>query len=417
MHSLEKRFQAHLSRFTEIKNKKLVIAVSGGLDSVVLLRLLHTFIGAPSIVVAHFDHRVRKTSRRDSLWVKALAKELGLKKIYLSQRKGASVSEEALRVERYRFLLQVRSREKAHFVVLAHHAEDQLETILMRLIRGTRIDGLGGMRVLDGFLWRPLLEFTKTELFKYAQAKQIQFVEDETNQDSRYFRNRVRKHLSPVLKELATDFGGHEKMLQRVVALTSQVQMLSDFSRKRAQQWIDKFVNQTECWWSFSKKEWEVLYECEQQAVAVALWDRLLGEPLETKEILQFQKAIHNDSHTVLSGAVHAICSFGVVFLLTSKHRTQIERIRSKGPWAFMESSQKRSHFRSQLKAKGLTLRFLKAGDQFEGKKMKRRCWEEKIPSVHRPLLPVLAEGNSGRLRWYYPQQGKLLSSLKAPWS
>ncbi len=417
MHSLQIQFNQAWESFERIvdSQRPLLVAVSGGVDSVVLLHLLIQKTGPEALSVVHFDHQVRPNSRKDALWVKELAFSLGIKKVFLGKRKGAGVSEEALREERYRFFKSTQKSIHAQAIVLAHHAEDQLETLLMRLIRGTRFTGLGSMRKIQSSLWRPLLEISKTEIIAFAKDLKLSFLEDETNQSPKYFRNRIRAELVPPLMSLSQNYGGKEKFLKRLSFLLQEIQTLEDETSIEAQRWLSSQVEKTRCWWSFSKEAWDSIGLTLQRAVAESLWNGLVQDTLETKEIQQLQRIISKKSRTVLSGEVEVLSSFGKVYLISSVQRNQQNKIKKSGPWIFIQGASKRT-LKNKFKIQNYELRFLKEGDTFQGKKMKRLIWKEKIPLVHRALMPVLAKKNSSELLWYFPKKFDQAERIAAPW-
>lgn len=175
----------------EHRNMKYVLAVSGGVDSVVLLDMLAKNTDH-ELIVAHFDHGIRPDSADDAAFVAALSQRYGLK--FMAQRVelGPDASEEQARLERYAFLREV-AREHDARIVTAHHQDDVIETIAINLVRGT---GWRGLAVLnDPSIHRPLLTMRKMELYDYATAHGLEWVEDETNRTDAYLRNRLRGQL------------------------------------------------------------------------------------------------------------------------------------------------------------------------------------------------------------------------------
>lgn len=174
------------------KGMKLVVALSGGVDSVVLLHML-VEAREHEIVVAHFDHGVRPDSAADARFVEQLATGYGL--VYETRREelGTQSSEELARERRYAFLHDVAERHDAKLVT-AHHMGDVVETVALNISRGTRWKGLAGMS--DERVWRPLINRTKSELIAYALEHRLEWCEDETNRQNDYTRNRLRKQLA-----------------------------------------------------------------------------------------------------------------------------------------------------------------------------------------------------------------------------
>ena len=168
-----------------------VVAVSGGVDSVVLLDTLARST-TEDIVVAHFDHGIRADSAADARFAKGLAALYGCKYEGVREELGAQASEAFARERRYAFLKTVARKYKAS-VYTAHHNDDVVETIAINLTRGTGWRGLAVMN--DPMLVRPLLGMRKQDIYSYALTYGLEWVEDETNASDRYLRNRLRRKL------------------------------------------------------------------------------------------------------------------------------------------------------------------------------------------------------------------------------
>jgi tRNA(Ile)-lysidine synthetase-like protein len=178
---------------------RYVVAVSGGVDSVVLLHALAQQPGL-KLTVAHFDHGIREDSAEDRKHVRALAKQYGLPFVYHAGKLGAGTSEASAREARYKFLHHVRKASGAEAVITAHHRDDVLETIILNLLRGTGRRGLSSLKSTD-IVKRPLLHVPKNELLRYAEREGLEWREDSTNVDERYLRNYIRKNILPRLAD------------------------------------------------------------------------------------------------------------------------------------------------------------------------------------------------------------------------
>jgi len=177
----------------EIAPGTYIVAVSGGVDSVVLLDLLRLYPGV-KLIVAHYDHGIRLDSGRDREFVKHLAATYRLPFIYDEGQLGPRTSENEARKARYRFLHQLRERSGADAIVTAHHQDDVLETALINLLRGTSRKGLSALKSTD-VVKRPLLHASKAEIRDYARRHGLNWREDSTNADTRYLRNHVRHNI------------------------------------------------------------------------------------------------------------------------------------------------------------------------------------------------------------------------------
>lgn len=213
----------------------LVVAASGGVDSTVLLDVLDGL--GYRLHVAHLDHALRSDSATDSRFVVAEAKRRGLSYSIerrdvgeYSRTEGLSL-EEAGRRLRYAFLDQVADRTGAEFIALGHHADDQAETVLLRLLRGSGATGLGGMEIARaGRYLRPLLRVRRAEIEQYARQRGLRYREDPSNRDSRFLRNRVRGELMPLLKSYNPNIA---EVLNRTAALLkAEDDLLAELTQK-----------------------------------------------------------------------------------------------------------------------------------------------------------------------------------------
>jgi tRNA(Ile)-lysidine synthase len=213
----------------------IIVAVSGGADSVSLLCGLAELRDQQSpgkLVAAHFNHRLREASDSDAQFVQHLAKkvdvecEVGTAPKPLEQSGGDGV-EAVARSARYDFLLKTAEKFGARYVATAHTADDQAETILHRVLRGTGLAGLAGIprtRQLNDAvtLIRPLLEFSRNDVVEYLAARHQSFCLDESNEDPSYTRNRIRHALLP---QLAAQYNPQvRKALLRLGQLAGEAQ-------------------------------------------------------------------------------------------------------------------------------------------------------------------------------------------------
>lgn len=169
---------------------KYVIAVSGGVDSIVLLDVL-TKNRNPELVVAHFDHGIRSDSADDELFVRQLASSLNLP--YETERiqLGSYASEAEARDRRYVFLHRVAKKHSAQAIITAHHQDDIIETLFINLVRGTGRRGASSLQSTKS-IYRPLLDVPKSEIYYYAKQHKLNWREDSTNTNQHYLRNNIR---------------------------------------------------------------------------------------------------------------------------------------------------------------------------------------------------------------------------------
>lgn len=199
-----------------MKSGKYVVAVSGGVDSVVLLDMLCRIPGL-DLVVAHFDHGIRDDSADDAVFVEELAAYYGLPFETRRVELGRKASEELARNHRYKFLREVADKHRAK-IITAHHADDVIETIAINHTRGT---GWRGLAVLDSEdIVRPMLHMSKDLIRQYAREHALQWREDSTNQSDRYLRNRLRIRMSDLPaenKQCLLKLHGRQKVLKKEI--------------------------------------------------------------------------------------------------------------------------------------------------------------------------------------------------------
>ncbi|CAG1065574.1 bifunctional protein TilS/HprT [uncultured bacterium] len=189
------------------RGQRIVAAVSGGADSVVMLHVLLELREEYrlAILAAHMDHGLRGVeSRADHDFVRDLAKRLGLqfvsRRLKKGELKGLGTSpQEAARLKRYAFFEEAARGFKAQRVALGHTTDDQAETVLMRLLKGSSLSGLAGIPPQRGIFIRPLIDTSRASIEEYAKERGISFVTDSTNLTVKYLRNRVRLELIPAL--------------------------------------------------------------------------------------------------------------------------------------------------------------------------------------------------------------------------
>lgn len=181
-----------------------VVAVSGGADSVALLRILQA-IDPGSLTVAHLNHQLRGSeSDGDEDFVRQLATQLELtccvKRVDVAALAAGANLEATARKVRYEFFAEVAVQVGAGWIATGHTADDQAETVLHRLIRGTGLQGLRGIARHQASIIRPLLTVTRADVIGYLASLGQTFREDSSNSDPRFTRNRLRHELLPLLK-------------------------------------------------------------------------------------------------------------------------------------------------------------------------------------------------------------------------
>ncbi|MDH3225432.1 MAG: tRNA lysidine(34) synthetase TilS, partial [Gemmatimonadota bacterium] len=198
---------------------RIIVAVSGGLDSCVLLHLLrfHPPLQDIQLIVGHFDHGMRESSGGDARWVRGLCEAWGLR-VEVGQATRALHSEADARIDRYEFLETLRRDADARSVLTAHHADDQAETVLFRFFRGTGVGGLQGIPAArEPAILRPFLGFWRDELEGYASESGVSWREDPTNRRLELARNALRHRILPDVERLVAP--GARRALVRFAGL------------------------------------------------------------------------------------------------------------------------------------------------------------------------------------------------------
>jgi tRNA(Ile)-lysidine synthase len=243
-HTIEK-VRRTIARYNMISpGDGVVVAVSGGPDSVCLLDMLHELgdeLGI-QLLVAHFDHGLRPGEDEDETrFVESLAMSFNLpfetKKAAQSLRQGTASLEERARNARYRFFDEVKKKYEARKIAVGHNLNDQAETVLMRLMRGSGPSGLSGIRPFrDDKIVRPLIELTRGEIESYLKQKRLAFVTDSSNLERRHLRNRIRMELLPQLKR-------YQPRIVEVLGQVAEIMRRDDeYLEERAAEWVEERV-------------------------------------------------------------------------------------------------------------------------------------------------------------------------------
>lgn len=247
--SVLKSFTQSLRRFPLRPEDKIVVGVSGGADSVCLLHLLRQLSSRCQLTlhVAHLNHRFRPEAEQEADFVKRLCEDWGIpmtvsslpvpricKERRLSKQEGA-------REVRYAFLKEVAGAVGARWIALGHTADDQAETFLMRLLRGAGSQGLGAIpRLREGMIIRPLLVISRKQILDELSREQISYMEDPSNQQEIYLRNRVRHRLLPLLGEY------NPKVKEVLLREAELLQEENDFLTRYTEELIPRLVVEKE---------------------------------------------------------------------------------------------------------------------------------------------------------------------------
>ena len=283
------------------KSNRLIVACSGGVDSMVLLDIAQKLSDKNDweIAVAHLNHSLRTDAKKD---LEIINKFVSQKNIHIFEKtvnigkiaKENKIGiEEAGRIQRYKYFEKCLKKFSANVLLTAHHHDDQNETILMNLMRGGGVRGLSGIPKSNGQVFRPLLNVKKREIIDYANENEIPFSEDKTNAENQFLRNRVRNQLIPKMEEIFE----REIDFNRTAEIFGKT---SDFLHHHAEQLLERINDSGEkdkillC-----LSDWKLLHSVEQFWVANKIFARF-GQNLSENDFNQLQEFIQSKSHKTL---------------------------------------------------------------------------------------------------------------------
>jgi tRNA(Ile)-lysidine synthase len=401
---------------------RLVMGVSGGLDSVVLVQLLKKL--QYRVELAHMNYGLRGAeSERDENFVHELALQLQLpfhlKKIDPVVFSGEGNLQEIARTLRYEWLEEliatdkpVRQGQPVSYILTAHHANDQAETILMNLFRGAGLNGIKGMQSKRGTICRPLLFAERASLEAYAAEEGLKWVEDSSNLTDKYSRNRIRQQVLPVISELYPD------SIRRIYQNSRNLQHLAEYTGQQVPLSLKKIIEHkgTEQWlpilkWKKTTGGRYLLYEwlqpvgftSDQLEQVISLMESQTGQVIKTAT----HQLLKNRNWLILSRQEPATNEWQVLETITG------EIDFPDGTLSWSQEAWKGSNIptdpmvalidSSRLEYP-LLLRKWKAGDYFyplgmaKKKKLARFLIDEKIPRNAKEKIWVLESGN--RICW-----------------
>ncbi len=232
-----KEMKDFLNQMNIDKTKYIVVACSGGPDSMCLLYLLK-FYGY-NIICAHVNHNLRKISSAEYQFVYkyCLDNNIIFEGLEIKSYKNHKFSEQEAREKRYDFFENILKKYNTNILVTAHHGDDLIETILMRLIRGSNLQGYRGFdkisKYKDFYILRPLIFYTKQEIQNYVESMNIPYVIDDTNYSEKYTRNRIRLNILPFLKK------ENQKVNKKFLIFNEELEKASSFINAE----VTKYIN------------------------------------------------------------------------------------------------------------------------------------------------------------------------------
>ncbi len=193
-----------LKKYNINQNEKIVVGVSAGPDSMCLLSMLKE--ETDNIICAHINHNIRKQSKKEEEYLKkyCINKNIIFETLKIKKYTSNNFENEA-REKRYEFYKKILKKYNSKYLFLAHHGDDLIETVLMKIVRGSNIEGYAGIKEISKienyYIIRPLLKYTKEDLINYNKKHNITYFIDKSNKNIKYTRNRYRKYILPFLKK------------------------------------------------------------------------------------------------------------------------------------------------------------------------------------------------------------------------
>ncbi len=299
------------------RGDRLIVGVSAGVDSMVLLHLLNAYRQTfdLSLIVAHINHGLRpKESEEEAELVRKEAERLSLTFEYgqfnvkeFQKAEGLSLQEEARKI-RFRFFNELLQKHDANKVALGHHADDQVETVLLRLIRGSGLRGLKGMLpIREGRVIRPLLEVWRREIESFAEEMRIPYLLDSSNLKENYLRNRIRLTLIPLIER------EYQPNFRNIVFKTSAIlRAENDYLERESGSAYQKVVHEGEDGLSFKFSEYLSLHPAIQWRIIQKMLERVdrRGAIIEEGKgwrVDHIYRRLHQHSPSFLIGLPHGI--------------------------------------------------------------------------------------------------------------
>lgn len=423
-------------KFTEeIKEKQywyqgepVLLALSGGVDSMVLLKLIGQLPRylRPKLHIAHFNHNLRDISQQEQKEISLYCQRQGFSFHTESWSEGGNVKgnvEAKAREARYAFLYEVMEEQNIEKLLTAHHGDDQVETILMKLIKGSLLENFQGIKdvnvILGKTVIRPLLEFTKHELQIYADSEQLVYWEDASNASDDYLRNRVRRYMLPVIQE------ENQNYLRQIHNFVTQLQysqsVIEEYVYPKYEQMVDEEAKRIDLTF-FLKESYEVRYHILIRFLQQVYVKQSLGtlHHKQLEEILTIsEKQGEKEVHLENGWRMVKEYQFLRLIAIKSEKASVNEQVLvlgkelDLGEGCYLLLSEVSREVSGQVidelflteNELPLTLRSLQPGDRFvfnkqgQLKKVARYLIDKKIPAHQRQSIPLVVSRNQ-RVLW-----------------
>ena len=408
---MEKRVLRFLKDNNININRPIVVAVSGGADSIALLNILYNL--RYNIVIAHVNHHMRLQSEEEEQYIIKLANKLNIPYEILEYHfEGNDNFHNASHNARYKFFRSVCDKYNTNLIATAHHLDDQAETILMKLMEGSNLYGYGGISICndDGNyqIIRPLLCVSKKELYNYCDLYDLKYYEDSSNHEDHYLRNRLRHHIIPLLKNECNDF--YSKILEYSI----QLKEAFNYIRNESKIFLDKYDNKIKL--------------DEFKALDVALRKDIISLLLERYNIRKNNDIINDINNflldtngtksVILASNNKLIRSYDYAFISTNEKQI-IEEVTLNFDESIIYNNKYKFSITKNITSNGVKyiklcynklvfpihIRPRKNGDEIDSisgtKKLSRVFIDSKVSKEIRDLIPIITD-NDDNILWVY---------------
>ena len=409
-----------MRKYNLITDKPIVCAVSGGVDSICLLHILYNL--GFKVILAHVNHNKRLESKNEAIAMENLADSLNIPYEYFSYHYDENDNfHNDAHVARYSFFKDVCHKHNTNVIATAHHLDDQIETILIKMINGSNLYGYGGISASyeenNIKIIRPLLHTNKDELYNYAKNNNLTYFEDKSNFEDEFLRNKIRHHVIPNLKEYSNDF------YNKISLYSNQVKEAFNFIRSISIKYLEDNKD------SINFDSFDTLDIAVKKDIISLLLEKyqisknnriiqqildILENPIGTKEIMldnNYRFVRNYNTATIKKGQS----------TLTTKVELQNEEIVYNNRFRVYFSKIKPNTNAKWIKLcyNVIELPFLvrpwKHGDeiklQFGTKKLSRLFIDKKIPKDIRDTIPVITDKNNNVLWVYGLAKSELIKS------
>ena len=407
---MEKKIASFLKEQNLIIDKPLIVAVSGGADSVALLYVLYKL--GYKVILAHVNHHKRKESEIEEAEMKKFADSLSIPFELLNYHyDGIDNFHNDSHNARYNFFKGLCQKYNTNMIATAHHMDDQIETVLMKLMEGSNLYGYGGIAIVndDGEykIIRPLLCVDKEEIYSYVKKNHLVYFEDSSNHQDDFLRNRLRHHVVPLLKAECPSLG------EKIEEYSIQAHEAFDYIRRQSKAYLNE-NNDTLNYNTFSKLDIAL-----RKDIIVLLLEKynirknndIILKLIKIMEESSGSKEIHLEGNYLFIRSYN----LGKIVVKTAKNDASYSMNKDDivviANYKFYFTNSHNNNCAKSIKLCynvlefPLTIRYIKEGDSIHlnvgTKRVSRILIDKKVPKENRLSIPVVVNGN-GEILWVY---------------